>query len=76
MAIEKLRTLDIPVLLPWAKADPITAPAERYLRGIFSNVAPPLPIEGAGHFIQEDAGETVAEHIVSWAAAPGWQFQF
>ncbi len=66
IAIEKLRTLDIPVLLPWASADPITAKGEGYLRGIFRNVAPPLPIEGAGHFLQEDAGEAIAEHIVQW----------
>ena len=67
IAIEKLRKLDVPVLLPWASADPITAKGERYLRGIFRNVAPPLPIEGAGHFLQEDAGEAIAEQIVQWA---------
>lgn len=66
IAIEKLRMLDVPVLLPWASADPITAKGERYLRGIFRNVAPPLPIEGAGHFLQEDAGQAIAEHIVHW----------
>jgi len=38
------------------------------LRGIFSNCAPPLTIAGAGHFIQEDAGEEVAEHIRNWMA--------
>jgi haloalkane dehalogenase len=67
IAIEKLRALELPVLLPWATSDPITAKGERYLRGIFRNVAPPLPIEGAGHFLQEDAGEAVADHIVRWA---------
>lgn len=68
-AIEKLRTLDIPVLLPWASADPITAKGERYLRGIFRNVAPPLPIDAAGHFLQEDAGELIAGHILEWTTA-------
>jgi haloalkane dehalogenase len=63
IAIEKLRTLDLPVLLPWGTGDAITASGERYLRGIFRNVAPPLPIENAGHFIQEDAGETVAVRV-------------
>jgi len=66
IAIERLKTLDLPVLLPWANGDPITAPAEAHLRSIFKNVAPTLVIEGAGHFIQEDAGEEVAGHILKW----------
>lgn len=65
VAIGKLRALDTPVLLPWSTGDPITASAERYLRGIFRNIAPPLPVD-AGHFIQEDAGELVAAHIFDW----------
>jgi haloalkane dehalogenase len=66
VAVEILKTLDLPVLLPWGAEDPITAPAEAHLRSIFRNVAPPLSIAGAGHFIQEDAGEAVAEHIADW----------
>jgi haloalkane dehalogenase len=65
-AIERLKTLDLPVLLPWGELDAITAPAEPFLRSLFRNVAPPLWIAGAGHFIQEDAGEEVAGHIVEW----------
>ena len=65
-AIAKLRTLDLPVLLPWASDDPITSAGEQVLRSIFRNVAPPLPIENAGHFIQEDAGERVAEEMLRW----------
>ncbi len=65
-AVERLKALDLPVLLPWATGDPITAAGERELRRIFKNVAAPLPIEGAGHFIQDDAGEVVAEHIKKW----------
>jgi haloalkane dehalogenase len=66
VAIECLKTLDLPVLLPWADGDPITAPAEARLRSIFKNAAHPITIEGAGHFIQEDAGEEVAGHILNW----------
>ena len=69
VAIERLKTLDLPVLLPWGSEDPITAPAEPMLRSIFRNLAPPLPIANAGHFIQEDAGEEVAAHIVNWMGA-------
>jgi pimeloyl-ACP methyl ester carboxylesterase len=61
-----LKTLDLPVLLPSGAEDAITAPAEPFLRSIFRNVAPPLWIAGAGHFIQEDAAEEVTAHIVRW----------
>ena len=66
VAIEVLRTLDTPVLLPWAGGDAVTHGGDAGLRRIFKNCAPPLPIESAGHFIQEDAGEEVAKHITDW----------
>jgi haloalkane dehalogenase len=66
VAIEKLRTLDLPVLLPWGVEDAITLPWRDELRKIFSNSAPPIDLAGAGHFIQEDAGEEVAQHIMKW----------
>jgi haloalkane dehalogenase len=69
IAVERLKTLNLPVLLPWADGDPITREGERVLRRIFSNCAPPLTIAGAGHFIQEDAGEEVAKHIRTWMAS-------
>jgi len=69
VAIERLKTLDLPVLLPWADGDPISAGAEAHLRSIFRNVAPPLAIKGAGHFVQEDAGEEIAGHIARWMRA-------
>jgi len=66
LAVQRLKTLDLPALLIWGEADAITAPAEPFLRSIFKNVAPRVTIPGAGHFIQEDAGEEVAGHIVDW----------
>jgi haloalkane dehalogenase len=63
-AVEILKTLDLPVMLPFGSEDPITAAAEPFLRSIFKHVAPPMTVAGAGHFIQEDAGEEVAEMIV------------
>jgi haloalkane dehalogenase len=68
VAIDKLKTLKLPVLLPWSDSDPITGPWEAYLRKLFPNVAPPLSIKGAGHFLQEDAGEEIAGHIRRWMA--------
>lgn len=58
--------LELPVLLPREESDPILAPGRDRLRGIFKNVAPPIAIEGGGHFIQEDAGEELAGHIRKW----------
>jgi haloalkane dehalogenase len=66
VAIETLKTLDLPVFLPWGAEDPITAPAEKFLRSMFRNVAPPIAVSDAGHFIQEDAGELVADLIGKW----------
>lgn len=67
-ALEILKTLDLPVLLAFGSEDPITASAEPFLRSVFKNVAT-APIAGAGHFIQEDAGEEVADRIVHWMEA-------
>jgi len=69
VALETLLGLDLPVLLPWSEGDPITRAAEAQLRTVFRNVAPPLLIANAGHFIQEDAGEEVAGHIRRWMEA-------
>ncbi len=68
VALEKLKTLELPVLLPWADQDPITGPWEPFLRKLFKNVAPKLTIQGAGHFLQEDAGKEIAQHIARWIA--------
>jgi haloalkane dehalogenase len=65
-AIEVLRPLDLPVFLAWGEAEEITRPAEAVLRKIFRNAAPTLWIPGAGHFIQEEAGEEVATKVREW----------
>ena len=52
LAIETLRTLDLPALLPFAEGDAVTKMGEPVLRAIFKNAAPPLTIKNAGHFIQ------------------------
>jgi haloalkane dehalogenase len=65
-AIEKLRTLDLPVFIAWGEEDPITRPAESMLRGVFKNAAATLWIRGAGHFLQEDAGEEIAAKLRDW----------
>ena len=47
----------------------IMKPAEPMLRGIFRNAAPTHWVAGAGHFIQEDAGEEVAVRLREWIRA-------
>jgi haloalkane dehalogenase len=65
-ALEKLRTLDIPVQLFIGDKDDITKLGIQILKGIFKNATDPIIYKDAGHFIQEDAGEEVAEQIVKW----------
>ena len=66
LAIETLKTLDLPVLLLAGDKDPYTRGALEMLHDIFRNSAPPIIVKDAGHFIQEDAGEEVAEQIRNW----------
>lgn len=69
-AVQVLKTLNIPVFLPWGDRDVFKAD-EAALRKIFKNCAPSLSIPNAGHFIQE-AGDAVAEPIRRWIlATPG-----
>lgn len=68
IAVERLRKLELPVLLPWGDADPVLGHLGPRLKAIFP-AAKAITISGAGHFIQEDAGEEVAEHIRTWLAS-------
>jgi haloalkane dehalogenase len=61
-----LGRLELPVLPIWGDADPITQPWEPSVRRLFRNVSDTVWIHGAGHFLQEDAGEQVAGVIVDW----------
>ena len=66
MAIEKLRGLGLSVYLIFGEQDQVTGPEEPLLREIFKNIQPTLTMADAGHFIQEDTGEEVAENICKW----------
>ena len=70
MAIEKLKTLDLPAKLIWGEKDEITKPNGPYLAGIFKYAGPIEIIKNAGHMIQEDAGEEVAHLIREWIKQP------
>jgi haloalkane dehalogenase len=66
-----LRQLDLPVYLIFAEGERVTRPAEPILKDIFKNVEQSSTIANAGHFIQEVAGEEVAEHIRTWIKEKG-----
>jgi haloalkane dehalogenase len=64
--LEALREDDRPKLGLWADSDPILPPrvGERFCEAI--GCPPPQPVEGASHFLQEDAGEQVGTRIADW----------
>lgn len=67
----KLCASATPMLVAFSDGDPITgamAPIfQREMRGAHGVDHPLIP--GAGHFLQEDAGEELAEHIAAFLAA-------
>jgi haloalkane dehalogenase len=66
-AWQRLSELDIPFLVAFSDGDPITGPMAPVLRAVpgAANLAHPT-ITGAGHFLQEDAGEQLADAIVTF----------
>jgi haloalkane dehalogenase len=63
---DALRTDERPKLLLWADSDPVLPfrTAERLSERL--NFPAPRAIVGAGHFLQEDAGEEVGRLIADW----------
>lgn len=57
-----------PVFVLFSDSDPITRGSRTDLLKLFptADEQPDTWVEGAGHFLQEDAGETVAEEIVAF----------
>jgi len=68
----ELRSWHVPALVAWGDQDPVftlehgQAMADA-LPGAGSRV---WVVEGAGHMLQEDKGEEIAERIVEWADSP------
>jgi haloalkane dehalogenase len=67
-ARERLSQWDKPVLVMFSDRDPITRGADVFFRRLIriSRQQPEVIIEGAGHFLQEEKGEQIAEHIQSF----------
>jgi len=66
-----LKTWDKPALVFFGDSDPIFPPevAEKFAARIPNATCLP-PVELAGHFVQEDAGEEVGQRIASWLTSP------
>ena len=60
-----------PTLMLWADQDPILTleTGRRFADAI--GAPAPIVIEGASHFLQEDAGPVIGEHIARWLTGPG-----
>jgi haloalkane dehalogenase len=67
-AKEKLAQWPHPVLIMFSDKDPITRGQFRLFEKIIpgSDPSKTITIQGAGHFLQEDKGEEIAENIVKW----------
>jgi haloalkane dehalogenase len=65
-AWERLSTWDKPFLVAFSDLDPITSGMAPVLRGVVPT-AESVTITGAGHFLQEDAGDQLAAAIARFA---------
>ena len=69
-AWEVLRAFDRPFLCAFSDGDPITRGADRqFIRSVPGAAGQPhVTIAGAGHFLQEDKGEELAQVVVDFVA--------
>jgi haloalkane dehalogenase len=72
-AWEGLQTWDKPFLTAFGDSDPITRGADRVLQELIPGAKgrPHVTISNAGHFLQEDKGEELAEIVVAFMRDTG-----
>lgn len=61
---------DRPALVMFSDQDPITRGGDRFFRALIPTAKdqPEITIHNAGHFLQEDQGEEIAQHILEFMA--------
>jgi haloalkane dehalogenase len=64
------KTWTKPALVMFSDGDPVTAGADRWFRALIPSAGdePEITITNAGHFLQEDKGEEIAEQIRQFIA--------
>ena len=64
---DRLREFDKPALVLFSDSDPIfSRRAAELMAELLPNAELDPPVEGAGHFLQEDRGEVLGERIAAW----------
>ncbi|MHA1977007.1 MAG: haloalkane dehalogenase [Candidatus Hodarchaeales archaeon] len=65
---EKLKTWSKPALVMFSDKDPITRGADKFFRKLIPTATdnPEIVIKDAGHFLQEEKGEEIANHIINF----------
>ncbi|MCW2965118.1 MAG: alpha/beta hydrolase [Actinomycetia bacterium] len=67
---DRLRELDRPALVLFSDSDPIfSRQAAEVMAELLMNAELDPPVDGAGHFLQEDRGEVLGTRIAQWLGA-------